>query len=130
MKNSTKLQVRNWNGKNFTSSAELVDLFRNKCIKRISTGKVTGMHWWRESFEYYTHDGRFIASIEHNSDFMPSTQAYGIEVKVTSLVSEFKQQYRSKVFVTDLVNRAKMPYCFYRLSKGLTAMQDLEKSRN
>jgi hypothetical protein len=125
----TKLQVNDSWGKKFTSSAHLVELFGNKVIDRVSLGRTEGMHWWRETFNYMTHDGRLIAQVTHNSDFGACTQPYGIELKVTTLVSDFKKSYRTKILCHDMAKRPLMPYCFYRLSKGLTAIQDLQNSR-
>jgi hypothetical protein len=81
MKKVTKLQINTWYGKKFTSVANLVDLYNSKVIKRESLGRTEGMHWWRETYNYITNDGRFIAQITHNSDFGPCTQAYGVELK-------------------------------------------------
>lgn len=119
---TTKLQVNDSWGKKFTSSAHLIELFRNKVIDRVSLGKTEGMHWWRETFNYITHDGRVIAQVTHNSDFGPCTQPYGIELKVTSLVSDAKRNVASKVWSKDFMI-CQDCITMRRLSKGQTIKQ-------
>ena len=114
----TKLQVNDWNGKKFTSSAHLVELYNNKVIDRVSLGHIEGFNWSRETFNYLTHDGRLIAQITHNSDFGPCTQAYGIEIKVASLVSDSKKAIESKVWMVD-----------FKLLQGKCAMRRLAKGQ-
>lgn len=115
----TKLQVNDSWGKKFTSSAHLVELFHNKVIDRVSLGKTEGFHWWTETFNYFTHDGRLIAQITHNSDFGPCTQAYGVELKVTSLKSDFKINVANKVWSKDFFI-VQGTHAMRRLAKGKT----------
>ena len=115
----TKLQVNDSWGKKFTSSAHLVELYTNKAITRVSLGETVGFNWSRETFNYLTHDGRLIAQVTHNSDFGPCTQPYGIQINVTSLVSEFKISIASKVSIRD-----------FTISNSCNVMRRLSKGKN
>lgn len=116
---TTKLQVNDSWGKKFTSSAHLVELYRNKVIDRVSLGETIGFNWSKETFNYVTHDGRIIAQITHNSDFGPCTQPYGVALQITSLVSDSKRNIASKVWSVDFMVNQKCNI-MRRLAKGQT----------
>lgn len=98
MKRITKLQTNKWNGRLFTSASHLNDLFLSKAIRREIISERHGLHWSEYTYRFTTHHGVVLAEVKKYSDHGFSSQAYGVEIPVSSLVDPAKSDIEFSVW--------------------------------
>ena len=125
MKKLTQLNANYWNGKYYTSADHLNKLYLSGVISRTVIAQRSGLNWVEFTYQFATHYGIVLGDITKYSDHGFCSQAYGVEIPVNTLKSEFKQNVEFSVWERDtkILRRNKVIAKIALIERGLQAFQ-------